>query len=139
MKKLFTLSMALIFTLGLAAQNLVPGGVPAKSTVPDPVVLKDFAQKKNATKALESRWYCFAITMDDILQSSAFNFNNLFPDTTILVDYGTSGFSGPWVHSLGNMLDPTSDWFNDPLYYPTGLKVNKNMPYSLDSVGMNFI
>lgn len=138
MKRIFTLTMSLLFTAGLFAQSIQPGPVPVDQPMSKPTAAKQMMLQKNSNKSLESRWYCYAVTMDDVLQTASFNFNNLFPDTTILVNY-SSGYSGPWIHSLGNMIDPTSDWFNDPTYYPTDLKINDYMSYSLDSIGMNFI
>lgn len=93
--------------------------------------------KDRADKAMRSRWYNYAFTMDDIFQSSSFAWNNLFPDTTILVNYDTE-YAGPWIHLLGNTLDPSSDWFNDNGVYPNDLHITEFMPYTLDSVMYHF-
>jgi hypothetical protein len=139
MKRTITLFAALLFSAGLSAQGLQPGPTPVGGKISEPFSAKQLMLEKNANKAVQSRWYCYALTMDEVLGTADFNWNNLFPDTTILVDYGSSGFSGPWIHSLGNMFDPVSTWFNDPQYYPTDLKVSSYMPYSLDSIAINFL
>ena len=98
---------------------------------------KENMRQLNA-KTTESRWYNFAFAIDDILGGiGSLAWNNLFPDSTILVNYA-SGYGGTWVHMLGNTLDPKSDWFNDPSFAPGEMYINQHMPYTVDSVGMQF-
>lgn len=139
MKRTITLFAALLFSAAVFAQGLQPGPVPSGDNLTKPFSAKQKMLEQNVNKTVKSRWYSYALTMDDVLGTADFTWNNLFPDTTILVDYGTSGFSGPWIHSLGNMFDPVSTWFNDGAIYPTELKINKLMPYSVDSIAMNFL
>jgi len=62
------------------------------------------------------------------------NGNNLFPDSTILVNYGTSGYGGTWIHKLGDFLDVTSDMFNSQALHPGALNLDAASYYSLDSI-----
>jgi len=87
----------------------------------------------SSSKATLSRWYGFAFAIDDKLGNIATaGANNIWPDTTVLVNYGSSGYSGPWIHAIGECINPVSDWF-DPAV-PTDLDINKYMSYSVDSI-----
>ncbi|HRZ43031.1 MAG TPA: T9SS type A sorting domain-containing protein [Bacteroidales bacterium] len=135
MKKLLLFSFAACFLMAAHAQTPVndySGKVPTEKIRFDSQLHKSMLKARNS-KTIKSRWYNYAFTMDDILQSSEVAGNNLFPDSTILVNY-TSGYSGTWVHLLGNTLDPSSDWFNDNGVYPNEMHINSLMPYTLDSV-----
>lgn len=97
-------------------------------------VKKFVKNRDNNSKTAKSRWYGFAFALDDQLGNIAtLSANNIWPDSTILVDYGTSGFSGPWIHAIGEAINPTSTYF-DPAD-PNDLKINKYMPYTIDSIG----
>lgn len=90
------------------------------------------------SKAQKSRWYNYGITMNNALSNiSILNGHYLFPDSTIQVIY-TSGPGTPSFHILGDVLDPKSEWFNDPFNYPGELFINNYMPYTVDSVGVQF-
>jgi len=60
--------------------------------------------------------------------------NFLFPDSTILVNYGTSGYASAWIHKLGDVLDVTSTIFNSTLLYPNAMTLDALSNYSLDSI-----
>ncbi|MCF8297715.1 MAG: lamin tail domain-containing protein [Saprospiraceae bacterium] len=95
-----------------------------------------FHNRTTNTKAIKSRWYNAAFEIDNLLGGIAdISANNLFPDTNILVDYGSSGYSGPWIHSIGECIDPVSSWYT-PLPSSTILSIDKSMPYTVDSVGV---
>ncbi len=92
---------------------------------------------KNGSKATNERWYNFGETMDIFYgNTSALFGNNLFPDTTILVDYGTSGFSGPWIHMLGDVLDVKSTFFNDVSLHAGELSMGAQSTYTVDSIAV---
>ncbi len=95
--------------------------------------IKSFFKRNNNSKVIKSRWYNAAFTIDNVLGGiGTVNANNIFPDTTILVDYGTMGFSGPWIHSIAECVDPMSIWYSDP----NELTINGDMPYTVDSIAL---
>lgn len=81
-----------------------------------------------------SRWYNYAFEVDELLGNigtSSANF--IFPDTTINVSYGST-IGTPWIHGIGVILDPTSDWFNSS--QPSGtMLISKLDSFQLDSIG----
>ncbi len=92
---------------------------------------KSIAKRENSnSKQVKSRWYNAAFTIDDILGTAVSSANNIFPDTTILVDYGTE-FSGPWIHSVAEWVGAVSEWYTDG----SKLTINEYMPYTVDSIG----
>jgi hypothetical protein len=141
MKKML-LSMLVVFAFATItfAQTPVSDYADRKATDEirfDKKLHKPHAQNLN-TKVVKSRWYDYASAIDDMLGGIAsVSGNNLFPDSTILVNY-SSGYSGTWIHLLGNTLDPKSDWFNDGTFFPGELQINRHMPYTVDSVGLQF-
>jgi len=140
MKKLLLSMMMVAFVAVTFAQQPVSDFSDRKSTDQinfDLKFHKENMSMQNA-KATKSRWYNYAYAIDDILGGIAsLSWNNLFPDSTILVNY-SSGYGGTWIHKLGNTLDPISDWFNDPGFFPGELYINNHMPYTVDSVGVHF-
>jgi hypothetical protein len=139
-KVLLSMLVMFAFTAATFAQTPVTGFEGKKST--DEINFDMKLHKENMrtlnSKNTESRWYNYAFALDDILGGIAsLSWNNLFPDSTILVDY-SSGYGGTWIHLLGNTLDPKSDWFNDPGFFPGELYINEHMPYTVDTVGMQF-
>ncbi|MDD3878110.1 MAG: T9SS type A sorting domain-containing protein [Bacteroidales bacterium] len=135
MKKIFTL-LALVLFLNFAfgqaldIMNTNDNGIRFdKSKIQTPC--------SKSSKSSTERWYNYGETMDLFHgETSELYGNNLFPDTTILVDYGTSGYSGPWIHAIGDMLDVKSIFFNDPFLHPGELALNAQSTYRLDSVGV---
>jgi hypothetical protein len=140
MKRL-VLSTLMLFALAAVVMAQTPvvdysNKVTTDHVKPDLKLHKNLLKAKS-DKAVESRWYNYAFTMDDVLGGIGYvGGNNLFPDTTILVNY-SSGYAGPWIHILGNTLDPSNVDFNDLGLYPTEMKINSYMPYTLDSVALH--
>jgi len=132
MKKLFTL-IAIVFVA-----STIFGQVAVYPTGKDvPQKVNKIAPLKKGIKTPSTRWYNYAEAMDAFYQNTSVPYgNNLFPDTTILVDYGTSGYSGPWIHALGDVLDVKSTFFNDLTLYPGELAMNKLSTFTVDSIGI---
>ncbi len=90
---------------------------------------------KTTTKANE-RWYNYGQTMDVFFSGESVLFaNNLFPDSTILFQYA-DGPGTPWIHALGDVLDVTSQFFNNPMMHNQELALSKHSTYTLDSISM---
>lgn len=148
MKKTYLFAALFGFAAMANAQTAAPAGTPTvgkggvKVSKPTPHLLE---KKNSANRSVgTSRWYNYGETMDAYWNlnagtNSMLYGNNLFPDTTILVDYGTSGYSGPWIHNLGDVLDVSSAYFNDASIHPGELFLNNTTPYRVDSVGILFI
>ena len=103
-------------------------------------------QFKSAAVANTTRWYNFGDAMNMyhnlyLGDSSQLYGNYLFPDSTILVDYGTSGYGGTWIHMLGDILDVKSGYFNDVNIFtdPNELFLNATSTYYVDSLDFYFI
>lgn len=99
------------------------------------------AKTSNASDS--TRWYNYGTAMAyDALtifgDTSQLYGNNLFPDSTILVDYGTE-IAGTWIHKLGDVLDVSSTYFNNPDAFPDEIGISKTSTYSVDSLGFWFI
>jgi hypothetical protein len=139
MRKIY-LSLALIMGFGFAiAQsqidvNLVENDQFTKGEMNKitQTVQKFRADRKASNKAVQSRWYGYGFELDNQLGNIATaSANNVWPDTSILVNYGSSGYSGPWIHSLGEAVNPMSSIFQSA----TEMNINQYMPYTIDSVG----
>ena len=135
----FTLAMLFGFGFAIAQTNLVPthGAEASELSKMDMAKISastlNHIQTRNMNnKSVLSRWYCYGIAMDELLggQTSVLNANNLWPDTTVLVNYSTM-YAGPWIHSLAESCDPQSGVFDKP----GELKINEHMPYTVDSLG----
>ena len=93
------------------------------------------ASKVNTMKTavINSNWFSYVNGYENFYgqQTAELNANNLFPDSTVLVNYGASGYSGPWIHSVAVVMDLESDVFvdTDPNnnFYP-------GVDYTIDSV-----
>ncbi len=146
MKKIYLLSVAVfLFSVVFAQYKVNPVNFDPNKKTPvelqkdfnNKELLKQIKQHYNSlnqdNKIEKSRWFNYAIDMDNLLQNpGATTGNNLFPDTTILVYYGEDNYSGPWVHGIATVLDPKSD----PFEGDTGLTINQWTPYNLDSIGI---
>jgi hypothetical protein len=145
MKKIYLFAAFLGFTAIGNAQTAAPGTLtPGKSLNKTFTAPRTLSQQLSGRSTATERWYSYAETMDNYWftnsggTGSELNANYLFPDTTILVDYGTS-FSGPWIHNLGDVLDVASSYFNDANLYPGELYLTRTTPYRIDSMEMVLI
>lgn len=146
MRKIY-LTLAVMFAFGWASAQMVEqggfSGIAGKQLPNDlslnTKAMKHYIESRNATAktGTNERWYNYGSAVDNFLSGIAeFSYNNLFPDTSILVDYGTSGFSGPWIHKLGDILDVTVPMYNSPVIDANAgeLKLDVTSTYILDSV-----
>lgn len=151
-KLLSLLVVGLIFAFNMNAQKTAPAQYPkanfkknlpvtfsqSKINKPSPV-----KSGKMLAGSCKSRWYNYGETMNlwhqiNVGDTSQLTGNNLFPDSTILVDYAGT-FGPPWIHSLGDVLDVSSSVFNDINIYPNeNLFMTDAIGYTVDSIGFLF-
>ncbi|NNE56198.1 MAG: T9SS type A sorting domain-containing protein [Flavobacteriales bacterium] len=75
-------------------------------------------------------WYSYGFSLSDAWGFDVDYFrSHIFPDSTVQVDY-SSGMGYVWMHGLGQVLDPTSDWFDDGI----STTFQENEPYYVDSM-----
>jgi len=82
-----------------------------------------------------SRWYNYGEAIDLILGGpGTYAANYLFPDSTMQVVYTGGVVGGTWIHKIGDVLDPTAYFFNDPTNYTGELSLLKESTFKLDSI-----
>lgn len=138
MKKLITLCAVVLMSAAVFGQVLQPTTQhdDASGKISN-AKFEKLLPLKNAGKASNERWYNYGETMDIFYGNTSVLYgNNLFPDTTILVDYGTSGYSGPWIHMLGDVLDVREGLFNDVTIHPGELVMGPQSTFNVDSIGI---
>lgn len=85
--------------------------------------------------AANSRWYDYSAMAETVSGGQATSgLSYLFPDSSILADFGTSGFSSPFVHKVATTLDPLSSRLNDPGYFTGQMKIRTNTSFTVDSI-----
>ena len=106
-----------------------------------PFINKPSVQHNDPSRMGGSTWYNYgdACYLDQI---SAYHANYLFPDTTVVVTYddGSGGtvLGGPWIHSISQVLDPTSYKFGI-IAQPGDILFTSADAYTVDSVGVFFV
>jgi len=134
MKKLFTFLCSLLIVamaFGQVSQDVLDKE-PAFKTIDKNKVKRLSTMNSNAKS--NERWYNYGETMDIFhANTSKIYGNNLFPDTTILVNY-SSGYAGPWIHSLGDVLDVKSMFLNDAFSHPGELAMGAHSTFRVDSI-----
>jgi len=86
---------------------------------------------QNSDKVQTSSWFDYAFAYETLYASSPYGLigNNLFPDSTILVNYGTSGYGAPWIHAIGQTFDV------DALpFIVEGIALDPSQPFTIDSL-----
>lgn len=132
MKKITFLFVAAFFICGTFAQSFQQ----LTHQQPQEAAIGKYAPIIKNTKSNNERWYNFGQTMDAFFNGdSKLYANNLFPDSTILVQY-QDGPGTPWIHALGDVLDVTSTFFNNPLMHHGQLAMDENSSFTLDSIAM---
>lgn len=142
MRKL-TLTLALLVTFGWVSAQQLQSTLNVNKKLTDISATKmakmtkstkTFVSERNAAnKALTSRWYNAAFTIDNLvgdIGTSAANF--IFPDSTLLVNYST-GLGAPWIHSVAEVCDPQSSWYDSS--DPAVLSIKSWDNYTIDSIG----
>jgi len=126
----FTLALTFAFAWA-SAQSFQAGPVQSIPQAQQIAMKKAIANQHKADKAINSRWYDYAATMDVKLGNvSKMGRTFLFPDSNILASFAAPGDGKPWVHAISTIIDPKSDWFED-----NGLqKIDETIAYTLDSL-----
>lgn len=131
MKKISTFFITLVVVSGFFAQNqdahfknkMLPGTIGALS--------EGVAHQESITRTTQSQWVDYTTAYMGNYGSTPNGVigNFLFPDTTILVNYGSGGYSGPWIHSVAQTFD-----MNAPAYLNTGVAINGANAITIDSI-----
>lgn len=134
MKKIYFLVCA---TLSFAAVNAQQPITPGPAVTPTAIFQE---QKIKAIHSNEDRstswWLNYGFAQDSIFGNLAIlNANYLFPDTTVLGEFGVGVFDYVWINSLAQTLDPTSDAF----VQTAGCTITDNDAYSVDSMGIVYV
>lgn len=139
MKKLFTPLLLLAAFFNAQAQQTAPiqGLEPVQNHS-----LQNFTNVHHTdpSRVGGSIWYDYSDACF-ITNISTFHANFIFPDTTVVVTYddGSGGtvLGGPWIHSISQVLDPTSYKFGI-LAQPGDITFGATDAYNVDSVGVFF-
>jgi len=88
------------------------------------------ANPNPSTQTAVSQWVTYADAKDNDWGGgvSELNGNYLFPDSTVLGNFGTYDYI--WIHSIGDVFDPTAPTFAN--FYP-GYSMTRSDAYSIDS------
>ncbi|MCS6991612.1 MAG: T9SS type A sorting domain-containing protein [Chitinophagales bacterium] len=142
MKKLFLLAVSIGLLEAATAQHLhVPMGgkmlqVPQVKGSKEQI-MQQYRQKFKSPVRDMNWWLCYALDMDSLNGFiAALHANYLFSDSNVLVNFG-DGYGGtiegnPWVHMLGDVLDPLAFVF----YEINDVTLTNSDPYYLDSAGI---
>ncbi|HEV7231843.1 MAG TPA: hypothetical protein VGO45_10970, partial [Bacteroidia bacterium] len=119
MKKIYALILSAAMMGSMFAQQLNPAQVgPAKGNTGRTIKVPTSSLRPFSVQSTNSRWYNYGdVTNAEITQTypgttSTLNGNYLFPDSTIKANFGGT-YASPWIHYIGDVLDPTSSYFND--------------------------
>ncbi|MBU0486800.1 MAG: T9SS type A sorting domain-containing protein [Bacteroidetes bacterium] len=139
MKKIYTIVVAFVFMSTIAfAQSTHYGIEQYGKTLPGKTSV--YKPSHQVSRAANERWYNYGFTMYDVLAKPDiyWQLNYLFPDSTILADFGGT-FAPPWIHNIGDVLDVSSDMFNEASLYPGQLKLTSASTFSVDSIEIWFL
>ena len=135
MKKIYLfLSAALVATAGFAQQVNMTGATEeaGQQELIKTFSVKDVAKANTSNKVLQSNWYDYADAYSTLYTATPYGLvgNNLFPDSTVMVNYGTSGYSAPWIHSIAQYFDLDALAFTTA--FPT--PIDRNRTFTIDSL-----
>lgn len=136
MKKISTtLFLAAALTTGAFAQSSGETGGPSKPQLPAFNKSKLTAKYHNQERAT-SYWLNYAFAADSLYGNLAtINANYLFPDSTVLGEFGVGTFDYVWVHSIAQTMDPTAYYHN----FYSGCTITDNDAFSVDSMGIVYV
>jgi hypothetical protein len=152
MKKIYTLVITgalcgSMFAQQGALQTVAPIGTQSTNAIGHalPVHISRLMVHPSSATSTGSRWYNYGEACDvhnsgvNPGTGSTINPDFLFPDTTILANFGTT-VGTPFIHYLGDVFDPKSSYYNTTLYAPTSggpaVVVSKTDSYTIDSVSV---
>lgn len=143
MKKIYTLALLLAGGMTLNAQqpgnvNPGPSAQHAARTVrfDHSIAPTNRITPANPTTQAFSGWISYADSKDNDWGGgvSELNANYLFPDSTVLGNYGTYDYV--WIHNIGDVLDVAAPTFSN--FYP-GYNVTRTDAYSIDSMAIVYV
>jgi hypothetical protein len=121
-----------LFGITLSAQQPVN---PGPSVTPSATFDKNRYAAHYQTDRSTSWWLNYGIHADSVYGNVAtLNGNYLFPDSSVLGEFGTGTWAAVWIHSLSQTLDPTSAVFN----FAAGCTITDADGYSVDSMGIYY-
>jgi len=131
MKNYFTgVLLFALFPLCSQAQVVMPEKKVAK---PDTPVLHGKFKTPSTRVNIVSDWYNYGQMIYNLGGDVSYFRNFMFPDSTVQVEF-TDGMGNVWKHSIGEVLDPSSTYFD-----ATGqVSVENTVPYTLDSVAIPY-
>ena len=120
MKKFYVLTiLTLIFNTSYSQQLEPENAVPF--------------ERVNTPDRATQGWYSYAAQVIDLLGNYSYFRNNIFPDSTVVVEF-SNGYSNVWKHSLGQVFDPSSLYFDAiGTGHPT---IDNQTAYQIDSIGL---
>ena len=131
MKKINTLLLGLMSLSSVLAQEQQI--FPINKTLETPTTLQNYvpAQATNVyNKTISSQWVNYVDAYSNYYGSGPqLSTNYLFPDSTILVNYGQAGYLGAWIHSIAQTFD-----MNAPVYANAGITITGDYAIELDSI-----
>ena len=141
MKKILLLTGFVGASFCLDAQTAVtpPNAVKPAQTQHMSFDLNKLKARQPRTERSETFWLNYGSSVDQALGGgpgstgpAELNSNYLFPDSTIMGEFGTGNFSSVWIHHLGDILDVKSDIFD----IIDGCNWDATNSYSLDSMSI---
>jgi hypothetical protein len=137
MKKIYILAAAALFSSVGFAQSNVATTVEMPTQGISPIktfTTNDYSktyQNKSANKAMGSFWVDYSTHYQSYYSSTPYGLigNNLFPDSTILANYGSSGYASTWVHAAGQVFD-----LNAPAVIFDGVTIDGSQTITIDSI-----
>ena len=131
MKKVLLLSS--FFSLGLFAQEVIPE-IREGFTVKKSVGRKQHSNPEGV-QGVFSEWLDFQTGYEAYYTAnSSLIANNLFPDSTVLVQYA-SGLGSPWIHKVGQVFDLKAL----PLQIQYASPFSPSEPFQIDSIQIGMI
>lgn len=88
----------------------------------------------NKAAQINSNWYSYVNAYENYYGQSlaSASANTIFPDSTVLVNYGLAGYSSPWIHGIANVFDFKAEIFENSI--DPGQNFEPSLPYTIDSV-----
>lgn len=147
MKKIYLLLIVSFITFGMSfGQSVSAEKAPAagkklnKNIHLNPNQPNRFQNKNQADRAVQTNWVSYADAMklyaDELGSPSEINPNFLMADSTVQAPFGDGNggttYSSPYVHSLGEVLDVTSQYIKTY----NGVFLDNTTSYTVDSMGV---
>ena len=129
------LAIAVSLSTVAFAQQAVDGDFKVPVTEKNLKFDRSTTPSANKSSVLTSEWFSYVDNYEAYYGTNLAenNFNMCFPDSTVLVNYGASGYGAPWIHGLAQTFDMNSDVIKgsastDLMYF------NPDINYTIDSM-----